>query len=212
VLFFCALLTAALTAFYTFRAYFLTFWGEEHIPSEAGEHVHEVPPVMWVPMVILAIGAVGVGFLKAPVSHLISLTPLMGELQESEVNHWLLALVSSLVALGGIAAAWWIYLREPGTAGRLVEKIQALYQLSLNKFHLDELYDAFIVQPLAWLAGFCRIIDLYVVDSLVDLLGQLPRLFGQLFRPIQNGLVQFYALAMALGLAMFLLAQVLLGG
>jgi NADH-quinone oxidoreductase subunit L len=65
---------------------------------------------------------------------------------------------------------------------------------------------------LAGLAAFCRIIDLYVVDSLVDLLGQMPRLVGQLFRPIQNGLVQFYALAMALGLAMFLLAQVLLGG
>jgi NADH-quinone oxidoreductase subunit L len=212
LLFFSALLTAALTAFYTFRAYFLTFWGQERLPPEAGEHVHEAPQVMLVPMIILAIGAIGVGLLKTPVFKMVGQTPLMGALQEAEVNHWLLGFGSSFVALLGITVAWWMYVGQPGTAGRLVERTQALYQLSLNKFHLDELYDALIVQPLAGFAAFCRIIDLYVVDSLVDLLGQMPRLVGQLFRPIQNGLVQFYALAMALGLAMFLLAQVLLGG
>jgi NADH-quinone oxidoreductase subunit L len=212
LLFFSALLTAALTAFYTFRAYFLTFWGEKRLPPEAGEHVHEAPQVMLVPMIILAIGAIGVGLLKTPVFKMVGQTPLMGALQEAEVNHWLLGFGSSFVALLGITVAWWMYVGQPGAAGQLVKRIQALYQLSLNKFHLDELYDALIVQPLAGLAAFCRIIDLYVVDSLVDLLGQMPRLVGQLFRPIQNGLVQFYALAMALGLAMFLLAQVLLGG
>jgi NADH-quinone oxidoreductase subunit L len=212
LLFFSALLTAALTAFYTFRAYFLTFWGEKRLPPEAGEHVHEAPQVMLVPMIILAIGAIGVGLLKTPVFKMAGQTPLMGALQEAEVNHWLLGFGSSFVALLGITVAWWMYVGQPGAAGQLVKRIQALYQLSLNKFHLDELYDALIVQPLAGLAAFCRIIDLYVVDSLVDLLGQMPRLVGQLFRPIQNGLVQFYALAMALGLAMFLLAQVLLGG
>ena len=61
-----------------------------------------------------------------------------------------------------------------------------------------------IVRPLAGFADFCRILDQYVVDGLVDLVGQAPRFFGQVFRPIQNGLVQFYALAMMLGLAVFL--------
>ena len=50
--------------------------------------------------------------------------------------------------------------------------------------------------------------DQYVVDGLVDLVGQVPRLLGVLFRPVQNGLVQFYALAMVLGLTVFLLALV----
>ena len=54
-------MTAALTAFYTFRAYFLTFWGPEHIPHEAGHHAHESPPIMTIPLVILAIGAVLAG-------------------------------------------------------------------------------------------------------------------------------------------------------
>ena len=53
--------TAGLTAFYTFRAYFMTFWGEEKFPHEAGHHPHEAPPVMAWPLRILAVGAVGVG-------------------------------------------------------------------------------------------------------------------------------------------------------
>jgi NADH-quinone oxidoreductase subunit L len=56
---------------------------------------------------------------------------------------------------------------------------------------------------------FCRIIDTYVVDGLVDLFGQVPRFVGFLFRPIQNGLVQFYALLMVLGVAGFLLSVLL---
>jgi NADH-quinone oxidoreductase subunit L len=65
--------TALLTAFYTFRAYFLTFWGEERFPEEAGHHPHEAPPVMAWPLRILAVCAVGVGFVLGP-SHLLACT------------------------------------------------------------------------------------------------------------------------------------------
>jgi proton-translocating NADH-quinone oxidoreductase chain L len=211
LLFISAVLTAGLTAFYTFRAYCLTFWGEERVPHEAGHHAHESPPVMTIPLVILAVGAVGVGIVVEPFTHWFSgflmRTPFVGEAAEAGFNWGVMAL-SSIVALAGIAVAWWMYVRQPGSAGRLAGHIQALYQLSLNKFHLDELYDFFIVQPLAGFARFCRIIDLYVIDSLVDLVGHIPRLAGILFRPMQNGLVQFYALAMVLGLTVFLLALV----
>jgi NADH-quinone oxidoreductase subunit L len=115
---------------------------------------------------------------------------------------------SSVFALGGIGLTWWLYAARPGLAGRFARGIEGLYQLSLNKFYLDEIYNFFIVQPLSGLAQFCRLFDLYVVDGLVDFVGYVPRLFGQLFRPIQNGLVQFYALAMLLGLTVFLLALV----
>jgi NADH-quinone oxidoreductase subunit L len=210
--------TAGLTAFYTFRAYFLTFWGEERIPPEASEHAHESPAVMLVPLMILAAGAVAVGILIEPFTHWFSnflmLTPLLvpGESHEHGMNLGLMAL-SSLIALGGIGVAWWMYVRQPGLAGQVTECIQGLYQLSLNKFHLDELYEVFVVQPLAGFATFCRIIDLYVVDALVDLLGQVPRLVGQVFRPMQNGLVQFYSLAMVLGMTVLLIALIhFLGG
>ena len=112
------------------------------------------------------------------------------------------------MALGGIFMAWWIYVKQPGLSARLATSMQGLYQLSLNKFYFDELYSFFLVQPLVGLAEFCRLIDLYVVDGLVDIVGQVPRLLGHLFRPIQNGLTQFYALAMALGLTVFLVAMV----
>src|SRR5207302_1335459 len=79
------------------------------------------------------------------------------------------------------------------------ERFQGLYRLARNKFYLDEIYDSFFVQPIRGLAEFCRVFDQYVVDGVVDLVGQVPRLIGLVFRPIQNGLAQFYALAMALG-------------
>jgi NADH-quinone oxidoreductase subunit L len=202
-LFWVGLITAGLTAFYTFRAYFLTFTGEERVPPEAGHHAHESPPVMTVPLMILAVGAVGAGFLATPFRDFLSRTETLG-VHADHVMHWGLMAFSGAVALAGIATAWWMYARQPGLAGKVVARLHGLYQLSVNKFHLDELYDFFIVRPLAGFAAFCRILDLYVVDGLVDLVGQLPRLLGQLFRPVQNGLIQFYALAMTLSITTFL--------
>ena len=113
------------------------------------------------------------------------------------------------LALGGIGVAWWMYVRQPGLADQVVKSMPGPYELSRNRFYLDELYDAFIVQPLSALAQFCRLLDQYVVDGLVDLVGQVPAFVGKVFRPIQNGLVQFYALLMVLGLTGFLLSVLL---
>jgi NADH-quinone oxidoreductase subunit L len=211
LLFVMAMVTACLTAFYTFRAYFLTFWGEERIPHEAGHHAHESPPVMLLPMMVLAVAAVGIGIVVEPFthwfSHFLGRTPYLGAIEEHE-SHLLVPILSVLVVVLGIGAAWWIYVKQPGSAARLAGRFQGLYQLSLNKFHIDELYEAFILRPLVGFTEFCRILDLYVVDGIVDLVGQIPRFLGHVFRPIQNGLVQFYALAMMLGVTVFLAALV----
>jgi NADH-quinone oxidoreductase subunit L len=210
VLFAAGMVTAALTAFYTFRGYFLTFWGETRVPPEAGEHAHESPRVMTVPLIILAVFAVGVGAALGPTelfAHQLERTPRMPEMGHHETNLLLMG-GSALITLAGIGFAWLTYVRYPSWPAALARSLQALYQLSLNKFHFDELYAAFVVKPLEALAAVARVFDLYVVDGLVDLCGQAPRLFGFLFRPLQNGLVQFYALAMILGLTAFLLALV----
>ncbi|HWG42047.1 MAG TPA: NADH-quinone oxidoreductase subunit L [Gemmataceae bacterium] len=215
------IITAGLTAFYTFRAYFLTFWGEERIPPEAFAHHHghaahgqtphlEAPPVMTVPLMILAVCAVGIGFVVGPMTHWFGhfLTRTPGLLiVEPELN-WSMMGLSSLIALGGIGLAWLMYVRQPDLAGRFANAVPGLYQLSLNKFHIDELYDTFILKPLAGFTAFIRIFDLHVLDGLVDLIGHVPRMIGFRFRPVQNGLVQFYALAMVLGLTVFLIALV----
>jgi NADH-quinone oxidoreductase subunit L len=219
VIFIVSLVTAGLTAFYTFRAYFLTFWGEERVPPEAGHHAHESPLVMTVPLTILALGALLVGFFNAEPfddalgAFLHGKTPHL-ELVLIPQAHFgygtlaLLWLASIALTAAGIAGAWWVYVRQPGTAQRMATAAPVLYEASVNKFYLDELYDAFVVQPLGWFAELCRVFDTQVIDNIVDLVGQLPRLFGYLFRPVQNGLVQFYAIAMVLGLAVFLLALV----
>jgi NADH-quinone oxidoreductase subunit L len=165
---------------------------------------------MTVPLIVLAGGAAGVGLAsESPVTHwfthLLGLTPDL-RIPSEHATHWELMILSTVVAAAGVAAGW-VYLSRPELASRTVARLQGLYQLSLNKFHFDELYDFFIVKPLAGLAAFCRVFDLYVLDGFVDLVGQLPRFFGQLFRPIQNGLVQFYALAMTLSVAVFLTAM-----
>jgi NADH-quinone oxidoreductase subunit L len=205
--------TAALTAFYTFRVYFRTFHGEERLPEEAGHHAHESPPVMTVPLMVLAVFAVGVGFLVGPLmpeklqfAHFLEKAPGFPEAGHDHHLNWRLMALSTLAALGGIAVAYRMYVQQPDLPARLAQGAQALYQLSLNKFHVDELYAAFLVKPLQGLTVFARVFDQRVIDGLVDLIGYLPRLFAALFRPVQNGLVQFYALAMVLGLTVFLLS------
>jgi NADH:ubiquinone oxidoreductase subunit 5 (subunit L)/multisubunit Na+/H+ antiporter MnhA subunit len=215
------LVTAGLTAFYSFRAYFLTFWGEVKIPHEAGHHAHESPPIMTVPLIVLAAGAVFAGVVFGnPVNHLFQdylhqqwiLPSFVPALRPSSYIHHInlpLMIASSVIALAGIAVAYWMYIQEPQAAAKMVKRVPELYELARNRFYLDELYDIFIVKPLTGVATFCRVFDQYVVDGLVDFLGQVPRFTGYLFRPIQNGLVQFYALLMILGVAGFLLSVLL---
>jgi NADH-quinone oxidoreductase subunit L len=216
VLLIVALVTAALTAFYTFRAYFMTFWGEVRIPHEAGHHAHESPRVMTVPLIILAVGAVLVGFINAELLTIEGMGHFLAPATEGEhaepviskLAGFMLMLIGTAVGLGGIFTAYYMYRLRAGLANRLAAMMQPLYQLSLNKFYFDEIYNYFVVQPVLGLAEFSRIFDLYVVDGLVDIIGQIPRLAGLVFRPIQNGLAQFYALAMALGLTVFIVALV----
>jgi NADH-quinone oxidoreductase subunit L len=222
-LFCAAVLTAGLTAFYTFRAYFLTFWGELRVPHEAGHHAHESPPVMLWPLRILSVGAVFLGFLFGPLPEWLhkpfGIAEFLGRngwLQEpagvagaEHGTNLVLMVGSTAFAVAGTALAALMYLVWPGSAAKLASQVNLLYQLSLNKFGFDEIYGLLVVKPLVRLADGCRQLDTLLVDGLVDLVGQLPGVAGQLLRPIQNGLVQFYALFMALGVAGFLLAMAL---
>jgi NADH-quinone oxidoreductase subunit L len=199
------LLTAAMTAFYTFRAYFLTFWGTERIPEEAHGHAHESPPEMTIPLMILAIGAVGIGALVEPAthwfSHFLTRTPGLSLGDAAHGFNWGLAGVSTLLALGGIAVAYMAY----GKGGPEVvpSAVAPLYTASRDKLYVDEAYYYTLVKPAEWLAFMARVFDQFL-DALARLLSAVPRFLGAAVRPVQNGLVQFYALSMALGVAVFL--------
>jgi proton-translocating NADH-quinone oxidoreductase chain L len=181
----------------------------------AGAHDHtglslESPWVMTVPLFILAFCSVFMGMILDPsewFAHFLEKMPGLPKAPEHGLDLTLMS-ISGTVALLGIVLAYVMYIQQPAWPGQLARYIKPLYELSYNKFHFDEIYAACIVIPLAMVAAFIRVFDLYFIDGLVDLLAQAPRMLGFLFRPVQNGLVQFYSLAMVLGLTIFLVALI----
>ncbi len=211
-LFLVACVTAFLTAFYTFRAYFLTFWGPEKIPHEAGHHAHESTRSMTIPLLILAAGALSVGIVLEPFTHWFSdflgsapsLMQARGRTPAKDVAHhfnWIIASVSVVLALGGIGVAFALY--RNGGAERAPAGMAKVFELSRKKLYVDEIYGAALVKPVEVLAFLARVFDGFL-DALARLISTIPRFIGGWVRPIQNGLVQFYALSMALGVAVFL--------
>ncbi len=201
--------TALLTAFYTFRAYFMTFWGEEKFPEEAGHHPHDAPPVMAVPLGILAICAVGIGFALGP-THLFAgkMQQAIGlEHVESHGLHWNIMALSTGIALAGIVAAWFCYVQAKAIPRTAATGLKPLYQLSLNKLYLDEVFSAIIVMPLHALAKLATLFDALVIDPLVDGVGRLPRLVSAVPRRLHNGLVPAYGIVMWVGLVIGVLAM-----
>ncbi len=217
VIYYVAIFIAFLTAFYTFRAYFLTFWGEKKLPPEAEGHAHEGSWWMTGPLVILAVGALGIGYFTGPMSYwfsyLLERTP--GFLPLHDVPHmydeavgthhasaWIMY-TSIAVASIGVLLAFFMYIVQPSLAKSTAKSMGGLYTLSLNKLYFDEFYNFFLVRPAEALASLLRWVDANIVDGLVDFTGRLSAQIGKVLQPVQNGLVQYYALATLLGLAAF---------
>jgi len=189
---------ALLTAFYTFRAYFMTFWGEERFPEEAGHHPHDASPIMAWPLRILSLFAVVVGLVLGP-THIFAgyLQQTQGLVHvEAHGMHISVMLLSTVIALVGIGAAWFLYLKSPALPAQLKSSLRPLHDLSQNKFYLDEIDYGIIVLPLKWLAQLCLLFDRYVIDGLLDLVAAIPRIAGILPRRLQNGIIPTYALCM----------------
>jgi NADH-quinone oxidoreductase subunit L len=230
VLFIVALITAAMTAFYTFRAYFKTFHGEENIPAEAFAHGHhdahdehhahasssraehpehkfETAMAQKVPLIVLAVCALFIGLIGEGFWHWI--TNFVGlsrafsvDMPAHHVNILLITL-STLSAAGGIALAAWMYYWRPEMADKVASKIPRVREASQNRFYFDEVYSYLIMGPLNVLAVIARFFD-SIVDGIVDMVALIPRLLAKILQPIQNGLVQFYALVMIVFLTAFM--------
>ncbi len=207
-----AVVTGLLTAFYAFRAFFLTFYGEERVPPEAGHHAHESPPVMTVPLVVLAAGAIVVGALfelTHSFEHFLATTPSLAfaGLEEhgsgaAQASYLSVAATSTAVAVVGIVLAAGLYPGPADLLRRITELMKnvGLYQLSYGKLFFDPLYQLVVVWPLQAVAAVSYWADRYVIDGLVNLAGLAPQAAGAALRSLQNGLIPFYALAMVLGL------------
>lgn len=199
--------TAALTAFYTFRAYFMTFWGEEKFPPEAGHHPHDASAVMAIPLAVLALFALGVGAAAGPTHwfpHYVAETAGLPHAEEVHVGH-LPMILGSVAGVLGVALAWIMYGRPSILPERLATGFPRLYRLSLDRFYLDEILYSFFVKPTMTFARRLTRADNRGLDATVDLIGSTPAAFGRAFRFAQNGLVQSYALITFLGVAVILL-------
>ena len=204
-------LTAGLTAFYMFRMIYLTFHGESRVDSHTAEHVHESPISITIPLMILAVLAVTGGFFGVP--HLFNFFPngmesyFHGFFADIPSGHGSVATEWTLMAFSvGIALfAWFVagrlYHSGFDIAAGLRSKWEWAYQLSLNKWYIDELYNAVIIQPgrlisthLLW-----QLFDQNVIDRAVNTTGTVARMVGNTIRPFQNGLTQNYALIFTLG-------------
>jgi NADH-quinone oxidoreductase subunit L len=201
-----ALLASLMTAFYTFRAYFMTFWGEEKFPEEAGHHPHDAPPAMAVPLAILAIAALGIGLITGPThlyGHYLQHTPGLPEGHEFPLDPLMMA-ISSVLAIAGIGGAYFMYVVAPAIPAKLKRHLPIAFKLSHEGLYIDWCGYKFVANPLRAFATICEFFDRWIIDTLVDCVGFIPGLFGSILRPVQNGMVQNYGTVMMIGLVVCL--------
>ena len=214
LLFWMSLLTAGLTAFYTFRAVFMTFTGPVRVPKEAGHHAHESPPAMTTPLLVLAVLSAFAGlvlFVTNALSSFLAATPSLtapavARTAVPHVFHWDIAIQGTLAAAIGIAVAAIGHLGRRSDSPQMERYLGPLGTLFANKFYFDQLYAALIVKPLEALAMLTAFFDRAIVDGTVDAIGQVPLAWGSAIRRMQSGLVQRYALAGVVGVLAIVLA------
>jgi NADH-quinone oxidoreductase subunit L len=209
------LMAAALcTAFYMSRLYFLVFTGPSRADAETRHHIHESPPEMVFPLVVLAAGAALTGFLGIP-------GELFGRPELNVLAHWLEPTVgpelsvphntellamggSTLIAFAGLGLAWMLYgggYREP------VKKFAAAFPgpvaLVRDKFRIDELYGFLFIRPLRALSrGLFVVVDRVIIDkALVGGTAFFVDMLGRLSRSFQPGDAQRYVAVFAIGIA-----------
>jgi NADH-quinone oxidoreductase subunit L len=208
VLFAMALLTVFLTAFYIFRAIFVAFTGEPR--SEAAREAVESPGIMTGPMVILAFFSVVSGLVGTPLrdyfAELVSPSEFATEALAVEPHEFnlTLAVISVLVAVGGIALAYALYVPKPERAAALARRFSPIYTFLDKGWYFDALYDRAFVRPAMAIGRFVGRFDRRVLGGFVAGVGRGFSGAAERLRPLQSGGAQNYAL--------FILVSVLILG
>ena len=206
---------AFMTAFYMFRAVYMTFHGEFRGGHEAEHHLHESPASMTWPLRILGVGSIVAGFLGVGAAltfgrdlnwfeHFLHPVAPALEVEHAPVlaTEWVLILISVAVAVAGIVLAKRFYwgpqaFQRPRA---LAERFPTLYSTVANKYYVDEAYDRALVRPLAGLARFSwKGIDTVVIDGTLNVSAFLTEIAGDLLRFLQTGNVRNYGLMVLAG-------------
>ncbi len=242
VLYLFAAMGALLTSFYMFRLTYVTFYGSSRVAPDVARHLHESPPMMMVPLVILAGLSVFGGLLGVPPEHgwfhgfVESVATPVGAVSHAVNMDTVMVLMAVAVgiALGGWGVAHYLYASRPMTAAAWSERYAGTYRLLLNKYYVDELYDAMVVEPVKRLGRLWDWIDRHIIDRFITGIGhgadvsgagvtwaEKHVIYGGLnvvgyanhwtarsWRKLQTGLVNHYAAVIVIGI--FLLVHVLL--
>ncbi len=208
--------TAMMTAFYMFRLYILTFDGKERFGKD--KHPHESPAVITIPLIVLAVLSVIGGFVGIP--EVFSgehgnqfhnwLAPIFKDADRklahfnlySHSTEILLMVLSVVFAVSAIWFARYVYLKKPSIASDTAKRFKGLYNLLWNKYFVDEVYDAVIINPIVKTSKsfLWQIADNKIIDGVVNGSAKLIDIFSVNIRKLQNGVAQFYALVMVLGI------------
>jgi NADH-quinone oxidoreductase subunit L len=253
-------LTSLLTAIYMFRLIFLTFHGERAKVEAHGhghdahghghghgahEHLHDAPPAMAIPLIVLAIGSVLAGYVgvphalggsneiegflhpafhpaaHAPAGHAAPAPPIgeaaaaphgpaaAGAGESHAVDESLeltLMGASSVIALLGIGIAAFVFLKNRHIADGLASSLSGVYRALLNKYWIDELYDAVIVHPIRRVSegALWKVVDARIIDGTVNGTGYVVRGSSAVLRLFQTGSIRTYAASLFLGVVIVL--------
>jgi NADH-quinone oxidoreductase subunit L len=209
------LLGAILTAFYMFRLIFLAFYGQERTPEESRKHIHESPPLMTVPLAVLAFFSLAAGYLGLPL--------VFGEkadwfgrfldpaVKMSEKSHpgltmeWGLLFLTTIIVLSGIYLAYILYLKNPQIPHALAVRFPGLYRILDNKYYVDEAYEAVFIRPLVRGSEVVyQHFDLKVIDGALNTAASGVGLAGKILSAWQTGLIKDYAFVVLLGTILLL--------
>jgi NADH-quinone oxidoreductase subunit L len=213
--FVCTVLAAFLTAFYSWRLLIMTFHGRSRVDHHVLGHVHESPPVMIGPLLVLALGALIAGKLLDPWFigddwHAF----WNGSIYNAPDNHVLAALdhvpawaelAPLVMGLAGIALAYLMYMVFPLLPMRLAAQFRGIYLFLLNKWYFDELYDAIFVRPAIRLARtLWQTGDATLIDGVPNGLAELTVDGSRQAVKIQTGSLAVYAFVMLIGVVLLI--------
>jgi NADH-quinone oxidoreductase subunit L len=190
---------------------------DAHGHGAHGGHLHDAPPAMAIALVVLAIGAVAAGYVGVPHAlggdnrieaflepsfHAAGVTEPAAEPAHADPATELgLMGVSILVAFAGIGLATLMFLRRPELADTMATRLGGVHRLLLNKYYVDEVYDATLVQPIKRTSTglLWRGMDAGFIDGTVNAVGLVVRGWSAVLRRLQTGSVRAYAMSLFLG-------------
>ncbi len=241
VLYGMAALGALLTAFYMFRLTYLTFYGSSRVDPQVASHIHESPAVMLGPLVVLAGLSIVGGFPGVPPQSgwfhhfLAPVTAVADAVHHASLKEELILMaVATVIALLGWGLAHYMYSLRPDRPGQWSQGVPRAYSMLLNKYYVDEAYDAAIVEPTKRVGSLWDWVDRNIIDGIVRSVGRMTQagsagstwiekhiIYGLLnvigytnhlaawsWRKLQSGMVHHYAAIIVAGL--FLLVHLML--